>query len=241
MTHSLLVRGASFALSVSLLLPAFAAAAGSAPLGTLRSEGAVYVDSSRVPGQTSLFSGDRVATVDGRASIVLAHGSSVLLDRASSAALRNTLEGFSVGLVKGRVTFNSNPQAPVKVETAGLTVVAAGKFPSLAEIAMLADGSVSLAVHRGTMLVHNGGNEPAVVTAGKTLTVGPQAVQNAQEPGTAAHGGKTVGQAAGGVHLSHGASMVLIGGIVVATAAAIAIPLAINNDETTAPVSPSVP
>jgi ferric-dicitrate binding protein FerR (iron transport regulator) len=239
MTHSLLVRGASFALSVSLLLPALAAAAGSAPLGTLRSEGAVYVDSSLVPAQSSLFSGDRVATADGRASISLAHGSSVLLDRASSVALSNTLAGLRVGLVKGRVTFNSNPQAPVQVETAGLTVVAAGKFPSLAEVAMLADGSVSLAVHRGTMLVRSGGDEPAVVTAGKTITVGPQAVQNGQEPGTAAHGSKTAGQKAQGVHLSHGASMVLIGGIVVATAAAIAIPLAINNDET--PASPAAP
>jgi ferric-dicitrate binding protein FerR (iron transport regulator) len=239
MTHSLLVRGASFALSVSLLLPALAAAAGSAPLGTLRSEGAVYVDSSLVPAQSSLFSGDRVATADGRASISLAHGSSVLLDRASSVALSNTLTGLRVGLVKGRVTFNTNPRAPIQVETAGLTVVAAGQFPSLAEVAMLADGSVSLAVHRGSMLVRSAGEESAVVTAGKAITVGPQAVRKAQTPGTAAHGGKTVGQAAQGVHLSHGASMVLIGAVVVATAAAIAIPIAVSDDET--PVSPAVP
>lgn len=243
MAHSLLVRGASFALSILLLFPALAAAGGSAPLGTLRSEGAVFVDSARVPAQSSLFSGDRVATINGRASIALSHGSSVLIDPASTASVRNDVAGLTVALFKGHVTFNTAPQSPVRVETGGLTVAAVGKFPSLAEVAMLSDGSVRLAVHRGTMVVRNGGEQPIVVKAGGTLTVGPEVLQKEQTPGTAAHGGKTIGQAAKGIHigsLSHGATVAVVGGVVAATAAAIAIPLAVNN-EPTPPASPSAP
>ncbi len=241
MAQSLLVRGASLLLSIFLLLPSFAAAAGSAPLGTMRSEGAVFVDSSRVPGQSSLFSGDRVVTTDGRAAISLPHGSSVLIDPASSAAIQNSPSGLTVGLTKGRVTVNSLPQAPIRIEAERLTVTSEGSFPSLAEVAVLANGSVSLAVHRGTMILRSGNEDPITVKAGRMIAVNP-GLQKEQTPGTAAHGGKTAGQAANGIHigsLSHGATMAVIGGLVVGTAAAIAIPLAVNNDNT--PASPSAP
>jgi hypothetical protein len=242
MAHSLLVRGASFALSVFLLLPAFAAAAGSAPLGTLRSDGAVYVESTKVPTESALFSGDRVSTVDGRALLSLPHGSSFMIDRATSAVLHGDSQGFTIGLEKGRLTLNSNPLAPLQVETAGLTMTSAGRFPSLAEVAMLADGSVSLSVHRGAIVVRNASEQPIVIKAGNFITVGPQTLQKDQTPGTAAHGSKTASQAAKGIRLgslSHGASVAVVGGLVAVTAAAIAIPLAVNNNST--PASPSVP
>ncbi|MBI4165081.1 MAG: FecR domain-containing protein [Acidobacteria bacterium] len=239
MAHSLLVRGASLSLTFSLMLPAFVAAAGSAPLGTLRSEGAVFVDSSRVPAQSALFSGDRVATAEGRAAVSLPHGSSVLIDRSSDAALLNSSAGLSIGLRKGKITLHSAPMAPLQVETAGLRIAARGKFPSLAEVAMLADGSVSLAVHRGAMEVRGGGKEPILVKAGRTLTVGPQTLQAQETPGTAAHGSKTMGQKVQGFHLSHSASVMVIGAAVAATAAAVGIAVAANNEET--PVSPSAP
>lgn len=237
MAHSLLVRGASLSLTVSLMLPAFVAAAGPAPLGTLRAAGVVYVESTAVPTESSLFSGDRVRTEDGRASLALPHGSSVLFERTSSAILQKTAEGLSIGLEKGRLTFTSNPQTPIQVKTAGMALLPAGKFPSLAEVAMMGDGSMLLAVHRGAVSVRNAQEEPIVVKAGNFISVRPQTVRQNETPGTAAHGSKTAGQKAQGIHLSHGASMVLIGGIVVATAAAVAIPLAVNNEE----ASPSTP
>jgi ferric-dicitrate binding protein FerR (iron transport regulator) len=239
MTHSLFFRGASIALTVLLLFPSLAAAAGSAPLGTMRSEGAVFVDASRVPSQSTVFSGDRVATAEGRASVVLARGSSVLIDRASDAALRNSPGCLTVDLMKGRVTFQSAPQAPVQVETAGLTVAAAGKFPSLAEVAMLANGAISLNVHRGAMTVRKGNSAPVVVQAGRALTLTPQVPQRAKEPGTAAHGSSTASQALQGFHLSHAASVMVIGAAVVATAVGVGVAIAAQDDET--PASPAVP
>ena len=242
MAHSLLVRGASFALSAFLLLPSLAAAAGSAPLGTLRSDGAVYVESTKVPAESALFSGDRVSTVDGRAALSLPHGSSFLIERTSSAVLHGNSQGFSIGLEKGRLTLNSNPMAPLQVETAGLTMTSAGRFPSIAEVAMLADGSMRLSVHRGTMVVHNASEQPIFVKAGNFISVGPQTVQKDQTPGTAAHGSKTAGQAAKGIRLgslSHGATVAVVGGLMAATAAAIAIPLAVDDEST--PASPSAP
>jgi hypothetical protein len=237
MAHSLFFRGASLALVVFLLFPTLAAA-GSAPVGTMRSEGTVFVDSSRVPAQSSIFNGDRVATAEGRASVTLPNGSSILIDRTSDASLRTTGNTLCVGLIKGKVMLRSTPGTPVQVETAGLSFIPNSKFPSIAEVAMLANGSVNLSVHRGAISVRGAGKTPVVVQAGRALTVTPQPMQK-ETPGTAAHGSATVGQAIHGFHLSHAASVMVIGAAVAATAAAIGIAVAANDEET--PVSPAVP
>lgn len=240
MAHSLLIRGASVSLTFLLLLPTFAAAAGPSPVGTLRSNGSVFVDSTIVPSESSLFSGDRVRTEAGRASLALAHGSSVLFEPASSAVLQKTPEGLFIGLEKGRLTLNSNPQSPIQVETGGIALLPEGKFPSLAEVAMMGDGSMLLAVHRGAVSVRNAQEEPIVVKAGNFISVGPQTVRQKETPGTAAHGSKTISQAAKGIHigsLSHTATVAVIGGVVAAAAVAVAIPLAVSDEE----ASPSTP
>jgi len=239
MGHSLLDRGASISLSLFLLLPAFAAAAAPAPLGTLRSNGSVFVDTNVVPAASSLFSGDRVRTEEGRASLTLPHGSSVIIERSSTAVLQKTSGGLSIGLEKGRLTFNSNPQAPIQVEVGEMALLPTGKFPSVAEVAMLGNGSMLLSVHRGIVSVRNAQEEPIVVKAGNSLTVGRQGVQQDQTPGTAAHGSNTAGQAVHGMHLSHAASIAVIGVAVVATATAVGIAVAANDEE--APASPSTP
>ncbi len=246
MAHSMLVRGASITLSALLLLPAITLAAGSAPLGTLRCEGTVYVESAKAPSETVLFSGDRVATADGRATLNLSQSTRVVLERGSSAALVRSEEGLTVGLEKGQLTLGTSPQTPVRVETSGLTLAPTGKYPSLAEVAMLSGGGVTLSVHRGAVLVRNLRAEPVVVQAGNFIVISPRLANQdpkGKAPGTGAHGGKTLGESLrtfklGG--LSHGASVAVVGGLVVATAAAVTIPLALD-DEPSTPVSPVAP
>lgn len=245
MAHSNLVRGASITLSVFLLLPTIVLAAGSAPIGTLRCEGTVYVESAKAPFETVVFSGDKVATADGRATLSLSQGTRVVLERGSSAALVKSQEGLTVGLEKGQLALRSDPQTPVQVETSGLTLAATGRFPSLAEVAMLSDGAVSLSVRRGAVVVRNLRAEPVVVRAGNFIVISPRLANQdpAKTPGTGAHGGKTLGESLrtfklGG--LSHGASVAVIGGLVVGVAAAVAIPMALD-DEPSTPVSPAAP
>ena len=103
---------------------------------------------------------------------------------------------------------------------------------------MLGNGAVILSVHRGTVSVKKSQEESVLVKAGDQLTVNRQAAMKDDTPGTAAHGSSTMGQKMSAFHLSHGASVALIGVAVVATAAAIAIPLATNNET---PASPSAP
>ncbi len=246
MAHSMLVRGASIALSVLLLLPTIVLAAGSAPLGTLRCEGTVYVESARAPSETVLFSGDRVATADGRATLSLSPGTRVVLERGSSADLVRLHDGLILGLEKGQLTFRSDPRAPVQLDTSGLRLAPTGRFPSLAEVAMLSEGVVSLSVRQGAVAVHNLRAEPVVVRAGNFIMISPRLANQdpakGKTPGTGAHGGKTLGETLrtfklGG--LSHGASVAVVGGLVVGAAAAVSIPLAL--DEPSAPVSPAVP
>lgn len=247
MAHSNFVRGASITLSVLLLLPTIVLAAGSAPLGTLRCEGTVYVESAKAPFESVIFSGDQVTTADGRATLSLSQGTRVVLERGSSAALVKSQDGLTLGLEKGQLSLRSNPQTPFQVETSGLTLAPTGRFPSLAEVTMLSGGGVSLSVHRGAVLVRNLRAEPVVVRAGNFIMISPRLANQdppkGQTPGTGAHGGKTLGETLrtfklGG--LSHGASVAVVGGLVVGAAAAVSIPLALDETPST-PVSPVVP
>ena len=229
------------------LLPTIMIAAGPAPLGSVRCEGAVYVGAAKVPSDTALFSGDRVVTKDGRATLSLAHGSRLLIGRDTAAAISSSEAGLTLGLERGHITFRSNPLAPIQVETSGLSLAPQGKYPSLADVALLSGGTVSVSVHRGAVAVRNLRAEPVVVRAGSSISINPllaaDETPKGNTPGTAAHGGKTAGQTLKGFkigNLSHSASVAVVGGLVAATAAAVAIPLALD-DEPSIPASPAVP
>lgn len=241
MTHTSIVRGAATCLSVLLMLPTLMIAAGPAPMGSVRCVGTVYVGSAKVPFDAALFSGDRVVTKDGRATLSLSYGSRLQFDRDTIGSLSRSAAGFTLGLEKGRVTFNSAPQSPIQVATGGLLLAPEGKFPSLADVAMLSGGSLSVSVHRGAVVVRNLGSEPVVVRAGTSISINPPlAADGTKNPGTAAHGGKTVGQAVKGFKigsLSHGASVAVVGSLVAAAALGVSIPLALDDK----PASPSSP
>jgi len=238
-------RGASIALCLLLLLPAAVLAAGSTPLGTLRSDGTVYVGSAPVRAETAVFSGDKVSTADGRATLSLARGSRLMIDRGSNAGLWSSNEGVTIGLERGRLAFTADPKASLRVDADGLMLAPSGSFPSLAEIAMTADGSLSLSVHRGAVAVRNLRAEPVVVSAGRIITIGPrlaqQGGQKSEPVGTGAHGKMTLGEKLRTFrigNLSHGASAaILFGTLAGAAATAIIVPQVIGDEE----ASPSAP
>ncbi len=246
MLHSLVRRGASMALCALLLLPAMAlAAAASSPLGTIRCDGSVFLGSEKARLETAVYSGDQVTTADGRATLSLSRGNRALIDRESTASLLRSAEGVTVGLERGRVAWTADTSASLRVETAGLTMAPAGSFPSLAEVAMKADGSVTLSVHKGSITVQNLRAAPVVVAAGEFITISPRLAQQGQaksEPiGTGAHGKMTLGEKLRTFrigNLSHGASTaIVVGTIGAATATAIIVPLTVGEEE----ASPSTP
>jgi len=245
MHHAFSRRGAPVWLSLLLGLPILALSAASlAPLGTLRCDGVVYLSGETARPGSVIYSGDQLRTAEGRASITLSRGDLMVLDRESSAALRRSAEGLSVGLDKGRILWALTTQSPLRVQADGLTVSPSGAFPSVAEVAMHGDGSLVVAVHRGKISVADLRAEPVVVSAGQLITISPRVSQSEQtQPiGTGAHGKMTLGEKLRTFRigsLSHQASLAVMTGVIGGAAAtAIIVPLTVGQEKE---ISPSVP
>jgi hypothetical protein len=251
MFQALYRRTARIGLSLALVLVAGPLqAALPTPVGTLRCDGMVYLGPNLAQGEATLYSGDRLTTDEGRATVSFARGDLLVLDRQSRAALRSSSEGFLVGLERGQLSLAVSTAQPIRVETDGLIISRAGSFPSLAEVALRADGSVLIAVHRGTIAVSELRREPVVVDAGYMLLVSPRLAQSqtqsqgqgqTQSVGTAAHGKMSLGERLRTFQLgrlSHIASTaVVMGGLGAVVVTAVVGPKVLNP----APVSPSVP
>jgi len=236
-------RGAVVLLCLLLVLPVISlAAANLSPLGTLRPEGAVYLDGDSVGADSVIYSGDQVRTEEGRATISLARGTLVVLDRNSSAVVQHSEQDLSIGLDKGQlaVSFAGHQASGVKAD--GLSLSPTGTFPSLAEVAMRGDGSLVVAVHRGKISIDRLRAQPVVLTAGQIITISPRLAQAQQSKpiGTGAHGKMTLGEKLRTFHignLSHGASVAIVGGALAGAATtAVVVPLTVGQEE-----SPFVP
>jgi hypothetical protein len=245
MHHAFSRGGAAVWLSLLLVLPVLTLSAASlAPLGTLRCDGVVYLRGETARLGSVVYSGDQLRTAEGRATISLPGGDLMVLDRQSSAALRRSPEGLFVGLEKGRVVWALAAQAPLRVQTDGLTISPRAAFPSLAEVAMRGDGSLVVAVHRGKISIADLRAEPVAVSAGQLITISPRLSQAGQTlpVGTAAHGKMTLGEKLRTFRfgsLSHQASVAVATGVLGGAAAtSIVVPLTVGEEEN---ISPSTP
>jgi len=245
MLNSSRKRGALRVGGVLLALATFSyAAASSASLGTLRIDGAVYVGGEKARAETALFSGDRITTSDGHAVVSFSSGHRVVMDRDSSAALTSSAGSLTLGIEKGRLAFLSDPKSRLRVETDGLRLSPSSTFPTLAEISMRNDGSLTVSVHKGAISVHDLRAEPVEVAAGSIITISPRLGQQtepqSQPIGTGAHGKMTLGEKLRTFqigHLSHTASAAILFGVIGgATATAIIVPLTVGTES-----SPTTP
>jgi hypothetical protein len=223
------------------MLPAFVLASGNpSPVGTLRCDGVVYLDGETIRAETALYSGDQVRTVADWATLALSRGNRVLMDRDSSAALAYSGQGVIVGLEKGRLAWLADPKDPSHIQTDGLALSPSGSFPTLAEVAIRNDGSLTVAVHKGAVTVRNLQASPVAVAAGKIITISPRLAQKSKPIGTGAHGKMTLGEKFRTFqigNLSHAASLAIVGGILGAAAAtSIVVPLTVGEE-----TSPFIP
>jgi len=228
-----------------LMLPALVLASGNpSPVGTLRCDGVVYLDGETIRAETALYSGDQVSTVADWATLALSRGNRVLMDRDSNAALTYSGQGVIVGLEKGRLAWLADPKDPSHIQTDGLALSPSGSFPTLAEVAIRNDGSLTVAVHKGAVTVRNLQASPVVVAAGRIITISPRLAQKGAERskpiGTGAHGKMTLGEKLRTFqigNLSHAASVAIVGGILGAAAAtSIVVPLTVGEE-----TSPFIP
>lgn len=220
-------------------------AVGANPVGTLRPDGNVYLGKQTVRATSVIYSGDRLTTEEGRATVSFLSNAVMVLDGHSDAALEASADGLRVGLEKGQLALAVPTARPIQVETGGLSLTPIEDFPSFAEVALRADGSVVVAVHRGKVSVNNLRASPVFVSAGQILTVSPrlsQAQGQGKAPvGTGAHGKMTIGERLrtfriGGLSHTASAAVVLVG-LGAAGTAAVVVPIAIREHV----ASPSVP
>lgn len=214
-------------------------AAGMTPLGTMRSQGGVYLGGRAARVDTVVFGGDHLRTEEGQATISFHRGELLVLEKHTGANFSDFPGGFSVRLETGELALYVPSQHTVRVETDGLAISPSGTFPCLAQIAFATDGSATVAVHRGKVSIANLRQEPIVVNAGQVLTVSPRLTRaQDQSVGTAAHGKMSLPEKLRTFHigsLSHTASVAVAG---VGIGAAVAGAVVSITEQAASPSSP---
>jgi len=243
MHRALFRRGVRICLCWLLTLPVISLpAANLSPVGTLRSEGNVFLGGDPARTESAVYPGDEVRTEEGRATVSLARGTLVTGGKNSSAIVRRSEGSLVIALAKGQLAVSFAEGMPSRVEADGLNLSPSGSFPTLAEVAMRGDGSLIVAVKRGKLSIADLRADPVSIVAGQVITISPRPAQapESKPVGTAAHGKMTLGEKLrtfkiGG--LSHAASVDVVVGVAAAAAVTgVVVPLAVQDQE-----SPSTP
>jgi hypothetical protein len=157
----------SIAVVVAILLLHLPVLGANAPVGkVVPTSGASQLNGNALVLETTLFSGDNVATqVDGLAVILLPQGDQVHLGPASSARLTETGDSLVVSLERGMTLTRSGHGRNVSVNAVGVLVRPAG----LASYEVAIDGGAILVASREGSVEVQGTNESFVVPAGKAM------------------------------------------------------------------------
>jgi hypothetical protein len=126
--------------------PVFGSPAGA--IGTVAS-GDARLNGSPVPNGAVIYTGDRIATTaDGSAAIHLERGAELALGESTAAQVTSSDKGFMVLLEQGRLSAVTGSNAPVVVNSDGLTIAPKQKNGSY-EVALNGD-ALEVVSRRGT-------------------------------------------------------------------------------------------
>ncbi|MFQ5778416.1 MAG: FecR domain-containing protein [Terriglobia bacterium] len=138
-------------------------AAAVAPLGRLVSTGTATINSVSVPGETTLYDGDRVVTgLGGWASIHLTQGDQVQVAAESQVQVRDRCNCIQLTLTQGLLTLRTEGDECVRVRSYGLAIQAEGKGRTIWEVRKLRDNFIQVAVQQGTVEVRSVGRSVRV-------------------------------------------------------------------------------
>lgn len=221
-----------------LLAASLGLQAGAAWVGKVVPRDSAQLNETRIEVETTLYAGDRVSTTEGSLALIeLPRGSQIYVGPNSAVLVEPDKEGEEVvaDLNQGTLVARSRPGSPVSVWAANLWM-----HPSSSEAVYqveLVDQGAIVAARRGAVRVE-GANRAVSVPAGESLRfeVAPAAAEqgNKQEGRRRPKG--NYAQSA----LSRGQKAAIIVGIGAAVATAIALPLALDDDQQKV-VSPATP
>jgi hypothetical protein len=138
--------------SLLLLQASITPAGAPAVVGTIKTKGNVQVNGMVVPGEGTLYAGDRIVTgKDTAASVALAGRDQVFVPEHTAAAIRPEGQRVRVVLEQGAVTVVSRAPQPVEVQAAGMRI-SASAGPALYEVAVHGN-ALQVLSRRGVTLV----------------------------------------------------------------------------------------
>ena len=176
-------------LLVGGLVGAGAALAGSAVIGSVAGSRNATIGGQALLPNTTIFSGDSLAVKDGAAVVSVGSGSRLVFGRETAASFLRDEREVTVLLGQGNVSmYHPAGGAALRVKAGEISVLPAGGFKTLGEVAML-NGVVVVTAKEGKLRVEGSG--PAVeVAKGKTITLTSKAARAPQ--GGAAGSGVSV-------------------------------------------------
>jgi hypothetical protein len=156
----------AFLLAMALLhLPAATGLAGESPLGRMVPQGKAQLNGERLEVETTLYTGDTVATAADSVAVLLLAGQQVNLAPSSSVQLASTDGSVVASLEQGALAARSRRGQSLVVRAHGLLVRPEGA--ARYEVA-LAEEAVVVSAREGSVTVE-GTNEAVAVPAGRTM------------------------------------------------------------------------
>lgn len=215
------------ALLASPLFSPLSGADRAAAVGRIVSAPPVTVNGLALPADATLLSGDRLSTgPEGWARVLLGRGEQIHLDAQSEASARQAGDRLEIELAQGRVTLRTQGDG-VLVRSNGLEITPTSGAEALWQVARLSDDRALVTAQQGRLTVQ-ASNQTVEVLPGQSLQMQTRLMaEDDQEPEGAE---KDAG-------ISSKTKKVIGVVLVAATATAISVPLALEDDDEV--VSPS--
>ena len=224
------IESLAFLLSLLQASPVFSplyAAERAAALGRVVSAPPATLNGAVLPGEATLWNGDRLATgADGWARVLLARGDQIHLGAQGEAWAKQQGDALALELAKGRVSLRTGANSAVTVRSNGLEILPKSPEQAVWEVAWLREGVTLVAAQQGTVEVR-AANRVMQVLAGQSLRVESRLADDDRKPAGAG----------AGAGMSSGMKLAVTLLVVFGLAAAIAIPVALSANQQ--PVSPS--
>ncbi|MBI1750820.1 MAG: hypothetical protein HY234_05815 [Acidobacteria bacterium] len=229
-------RGLAALLIALLAVPAGASPstgsrAVATPIGTISQSDSVIVGGTGALAGTTVFSGDMIEVGPrGSAWILLNGGMQVRVSSESRVRLRGLAGGTNrveLEMFSGAARFRTSETAPVMARLADATVRARGAKPAVGVVSVLSRKSAIIGAEMGELLVTTAHDGKSV-----TLREGEAVEVTLAEAPPAGKPQPKGGGASGATGLT-GVQVAILGGVIAAVAAAIAVKLAMDNKNLT--------
>ncbi len=234
-------QGLSVLLSVLFLSPSLSGEPAEM-IGVAKASGQVEINGLPFPGESNVYSGDRVSTGE-ESTLTLISAPQERIQLAPKSGMRLSKQGETtvIALEQGAVYFRSAGRTRAVIEEFGLEIRTGSGSDSIAHVALVNPQRVQVSALRGSVEVRGEG-QSVVLQAGQSALVTQEETQEDEEEKRKkkeSKPGELEGEGAEKAERDMRRKKILAIVLVpLGVAAAIALPIVLNE---TGPVSPSVP